>query len=635
MVFQNWNRTILLSGQIFDQKQMKKRACHGLWAAGLFALAMGHSFANPQGGQVASGSASINTIPGTVTINQQSNIAIINWQSFSINSGETTQFIQPSATSAALNRVLGGQTSLINGTLSANGQVYLINGNGILVGPGGVVNTGGFTASTRNITDADFLSGNLHFTGSSDAGVQNLGTINAIGGNVVLIGKTVDNQGTITAANGTAGLAAGDDVLLAQQGLDGNTIMVSPTTTATNASGKVGVHNSGTITAASAELKAANGNIYALAVQNEGIVRATTVQKQGGHIWLTSDSGTVVNSGTLDASATAANGQGGTVTIKSTKGTAVHSGTILAKGGQGGAGGSADISAPVVQITGKADLSAPGGTAGSVTIDPATLTVITGGTVDGGSFTFDMNDPPNASNPADPGANDTIDPTVVESLLSNANVILNADTNITISSGLTWTNMTGGTTILTLSTNTPGSTLNINAPITPGIGNGALVIQMAAPTDVITTSSAGAINVDSFTLQSGKWVQNGPVLPAFSGGNDFEVQGSSTFIRALGGDGSTGNPYQITDVYGLQGLTSINNNGMPASAVLANDIDATASGVWNGESGFVPIGNATNPYMGTFNGNNHVIDQLAVGDGNNSGLFGVSARDDRKCRPDP
>ena len=138
---------------------MNRMALRHIMAAGLLALGISHLFANPTGGQVAAGSASINTVPGTVTINQQSNIAIINWQTFSIGAGELTKFVQPSSTSAALNRVLGGQISTIDGTLSANGQIYLINGNGIVVGPGGVVSANSFIASTRDIADSDFLSG--------------------------------------------------------------------------------------------------------------------------------------------------------------------------------------------------------------------------------------------------------------------------------------------------------------------------------------------------------------------------------------------------------------------------------------------------------------------------------------------
>jgi filamentous hemagglutinin family protein len=309
--------------------KMNRIALRHIMATGLLALGMGHLHGNPTGGQVAAGSASINTVPGTVTINQASNIAIINWQTFSIGAGELTKFVQPSSTSAALNRVLGGQTSIISGTLSANGQVYLINGNGIVVGPGGVVNASTFVASTRDIADSDFLSGNLHFTGGNSSGVQNTGTINALGGDVYLIGKTVDNQGAINAANGTAGLASGDDVLLNLSGEEH--VFVSPSPTATSASTQTAVHNSGTISAASAELKAANGNLFALAINNEGTVRATAVKQRGGRIFLTTDAGLVQNTGTIKAKS----GKNGG-TIKITGGSLWNRKTIDASGAQGG-----------------------------------------------------------------------------------------------------------------------------------------------------------------------------------------------------------------------------------------------------------------------------------------------------------
>ncbi len=150
---------------------------------------------------------------------------------------------------------------------------------------------------------------------------------------MVLIGKTVDNEGAIN-ATGTAALAAGDDVLLAQMNPDGSTVTVNPVSAPSAASTKVGVKNAGTIEASAAELKAANGNIYALAIQNEGLIQATTVTQQGGHIYLTSDSGTIVNSGTLNASATAVRGVGGTILLKSKTGKVVHSGKIIARAGR-------------------------------------------------------------------------------------------------------------------------------------------------------------------------------------------------------------------------------------------------------------------------------------------------------------
>jgi filamentous hemagglutinin family protein len=548
---------------------------------------------NPTGGQVAAGSAAITSAGQTLTVNQTSHTAIINWQSFSIGSGELTKFVQPSATSAALNRVLGGNPSAIYGTLSANGQIYLINPNGILVGPGGVVNTAGFTASTRDISNQDFLSGNLHFVGDSDAGVQNLGTIDAFGGSIYLIGHTVDNQGTINAPQGTAGLAAGDDVLMTQTGAEN--LFVQPNANSSSTPGTLtGVHNSGKIAAASAELKAANGNMYALAINNSGTIVATTVKRQGGHIYLTSDSGTIVNSGTLDASATAPGGLGGTIVLKSATGTTIHSGRILARGGQGGAGGSVDISGAKLGFTGTVDLTAPGGTTGNLLLDPGTLDVVTGGS---GTIVSGQND----------STSSTIDPTTVDNALGAANLTLNADTNITISDGLTW----ASTNTLTLSTNTSGSTIDINAPISAP--NGGLTLSTAEATDAIMTGAAGSISVANFTLQNGFWNQNSATLPGFSANQNFSLQGG-TFLRVTGGTGTVGSPYQITDVYGLQGIGSASDSLLSSNFVLANDIDATGTATWNSGLGFFPIGNAgtSNSYTGTFNGQGHIINGLVI-----------------------
>ena len=364
---------------------MKKMALKQLLAAGFVAAGIGHSYGNPTGGQVAAGSATITTVPGTVTINQASNTAIINWQTFSIGAGQLTQFVQPSAASAALNRVLGGGISTIDGTLSANGQIVLINGNGIVIGSTGAVNAYGFVASTRDISDCDFLSGNLHFTGSNSAGVQNMGVINALGGDVFLIGKTVDNEGTINAAGGAAGLASGDDVVLNLCGQQH--VFVSPSPTATAATTQTAVKNGGTISAASAELKAANGNMFALAINNEGTIRATSVAQQGGRIFLTTDSGLIENTGII----TAKSGKnGGKIAIKG--GSFWNRKTIDASGQTGG---SVTINSQSVQNDGSitvAGTQCSGGTV-DVTYSGNALGSITGyinasGKTAGGTIDF-------------------------------------------------------------------------------------------------------------------------------------------------------------------------------------------------------------------------------------------------------
>ena len=124
-------------------------------------------YAAPAGGVVSAGSASITGGPGTTTINQASQNAAINWQSFSIGQTEAVRFVQPNSSSVALNRVLGSDPSNILGSLSANGKVFLVNPNGILFGKGAQVNVGGLVASTLNITDSDFMAGRYRFAGGA------------------------------------------------------------------------------------------------------------------------------------------------------------------------------------------------------------------------------------------------------------------------------------------------------------------------------------------------------------------------------------------------------------------------------------------------------------------------------------
>ena len=115
------------------------------------------AFSNPSGEEVVAGDAVVTRAGARTHIKQFSDKAIINWQDFSIAANERTQFVQPSSKSCVLNRVVGSELSSIFGSLDANGRVYLINQNGILIGKEGSVNTNGFLASALNISDQDFL----------------------------------------------------------------------------------------------------------------------------------------------------------------------------------------------------------------------------------------------------------------------------------------------------------------------------------------------------------------------------------------------------------------------------------------------------------------------------------------------
>ena len=172
----------------------------------------------PSAPTVKAGTVSVTPAGGaTLTINQASSRAIIDWSSFSIGQGGTVVF--NNGAGATLNRVTGATISAIDGRLTASGDVFLLNPNGVIIGKSGVVNVGGsFVASTLDLPDADFMAGGaLTLSGAGGAQVINLGQIGALGGDVVLTAAQVANQGSITAPRGTVGLVAGAQVLLKDQ----------------------------------------------------------------------------------------------------------------------------------------------------------------------------------------------------------------------------------------------------------------------------------------------------------------------------------------------------------------------------------------------------------------------------------
>lgn len=188
----------------------------GRFALPALLAASGAALANPDGLQVVSGQATAVSQGGTLSVTNSPG-AILHWQDFSIGAGETTRFIQQSASSSVLNRVVGQDPTQILGALQSNGRVFLINPNGILFGPGAQVDVHGLAASTLDIADRDFLAGRLQFRAGADAGVlRNHGTITTpAGGRIALIATDVRNSGIIAAPDGEVLLAAGHSVRLA------------------------------------------------------------------------------------------------------------------------------------------------------------------------------------------------------------------------------------------------------------------------------------------------------------------------------------------------------------------------------------------------------------------------------------
>ena len=360
--------------------------------------------ANPTGAEIRAGQAHI--APGVNTeIQQLTDKAIIDWQSFSIGNGESVRFFQPGTQSVILNRVVGADPSQILGTLTANGNVFLINTNGILFGPNSVVSVGGLVASSLNISDDDFLQGNYTFAlkeGSPLAAIINQGTIKVSdAGYAVLTSPTVINEGLIVARTGKIVLGATERTTLNLDGRDlvhyaigserneGATLLshgdvsqalldtlgVAPNRRADqlirNADGSVVLKNSsGTL-------------VQAGTVETDGVGGAN-----GGKIWLDSSDLTLLAKGsTTTASASEGNASGGEIYVLSHMDgnqtiqgfSDVQAESLLAASGSGsGDGGFIEVSGDGLNLLGEIDLSSESGVAGSFLLDPVDIVIIDG-----------------------------------------------------------------------------------------------------------------------------------------------------------------------------------------------------------------------------------------------------------------
>jgi filamentous hemagglutinin family protein len=300
------------------------------------------AFAAPSGGQVVSGQATIANEAALTTINQSTHQVAIDWQTFNIGHGETVNFVQPDASSIALNRIFDQNASQIFGNLNANGKVFLTNSNGILFGETAQVNVGSLVASGLNIGLEDFNAGNHLFTneeGIPGGAVVNYGLIEAsIGGSVNLIGTTVDNQGMIIAQYGQVNLASGKSAVIDFDGdeliqfkIDENIIE--------NALGiESAVNNSGTIQADGGRVLL-QGNtakdVFSRSVNNNGIIKAGRIENVGGEIRLVGTD-TVIHSGVIDVDGIGENSTGGDVQILGNKTGLFEAAEIHASGDAGG-----------------------------------------------------------------------------------------------------------------------------------------------------------------------------------------------------------------------------------------------------------------------------------------------------------
>ena len=359
--------------------RMSHERCLARFAGALSAFTPVLALANPSGGQVMAGSATIGTAGSNgVVVNQSSHRASINWQQFSIGSNEYVQFNQPNSSSVVLNRVIGSNPSSIFGEIKANGQVFLINPNGILFAPGSSLDVSSLTASTLDTSDAHFMAGRYVFSrdqGSSTATIVNQGNITtAKGGYVVLAGDYVENDGVINAQSGRVVLASGSRANLTLSNGGG---LISYQVDAPTLARLAGVDNTGSIVAnGGAVVMTADvaNSLTATAVNNSGFITAHSVSQKGGVIELLSQGGGIENSGTLDATATHDGVAGGTIIVRGNGHTQLTPASRIMAGGDQAAGGFIELSGHTLGVRGLVKT----GQGGNLLLDPAKIHITAG-----------------------------------------------------------------------------------------------------------------------------------------------------------------------------------------------------------------------------------------------------------------
>ncbi len=301
----------------------------------------------PSGPKVKSGNVVING-EGTshLKINQMTDKSIINWNSFSIHKKGKVDFQMPSSSSTSLNRVTGSTPSTIAGSLNSNGNVFLINPNGVVISQSGVVRTGSFVTSSLDIKNEDFIDGNFKFNATpTSRGVSNSGKIHVnSGGNTALIGKYVENNGVVKAKLGKIAIGAGESITLQfQKNRMMNVIVPSSKLDKVydihGKSLKSLISNKGVLKAQGGVIElsaktAQNLKLGTINNTNTGSIIATNYDKNKGKITLNAHDGHINVSGKIDASSKNGFTSSGQISIN---GQSIHnSGLIKSNGGNGG-----------------------------------------------------------------------------------------------------------------------------------------------------------------------------------------------------------------------------------------------------------------------------------------------------------
>ncbi len=569
-------------------------ACGGVSIAAL--LLSSAAYAGPSGGVVQAGSASIAQSGKNTHIQQHSDKIVIDWQGFDVAADELAQFHQPSSKAVALNRVNSQSASRIAGQLKANGNIMLVNPNGVVFEHGSKVDVNGLIATSSNIENADFMAGKFDFTpsGNPNAAIINHGTITAKqAGLVGLVAPRVENHGTITAKLGRVELASADrfsvdlygDGLMAIEVSDAVRDQLIANTGSINAEG-------GTIALSAA----AGREIVNSLIRVEGELKAPTVREVNGEIIISGGGKTRIG-GKLDVSSNTRKAGRVDVRAKQTL-NVTEDAKINADGGEGyvmlwsddhtdfagtisATGGDSFVETSgkntlKIQDSARVSTRGPKDTSGLWLLDPQDFTIGAGGDISVATLETNL------------GLGDV----AIES--SGGGTAGNGDIIITDALGWSANNLT-----LTAARDV------LVQDVVSVTGTGALTVNTATTNGGDTGVAGGALKMD---LDSSGF--NGRIDYTSSGA--LTINGDVyTIINSLGAEGST----TATDLQGM-------NGNLAGHYALGTNIDASAtlSDNWNAGAGWDPVGTFT----GKFDGLGHTVDGLFIDRSttDNTGLFG-------------
>ena len=529
-------------------------------AASLCVAGIAHAGNGMVGGQVVAGSGQIQQIGTTTIIHQNSATLTLNWQSFDIAPNQTVDFVQPGAQAIAVNRIFSATPSQIYGHLEANGQVWLINPNGVLFGQSAQVDVGGLIASTLDLDDSSLFSNTRRFSGSGKGSVINEGTIHiADGGYVALIGNQVSNRGVIAAQFGTVALAGGSAATLTFSDNQLLHVRVDSSTLNNLAENRQLISADGGHVIMTAGAKDA---VLGSAVNNTGVVQARTVEHRNGAIVLLGgmQAGTVNVGGTLDASAP-----------------------------NGGAGGSIETSAAHFNLASDARITAaaPSGSAGTWLVDPIDLTI------DAASATT-------ISSTLNGGTNVTEQTTATGA--SGVGVQTAGAGDINVNAAINWSNAAASLSLQAY------HAINVNASVTGAggvsmsatggnltIASGAAIrggtgVTLAASANFVNNAGANAVS----TGTSARWLiySTNPTLDTAGGLVPNFIQYNAPFQTTPVGTGNgflyrlaptltiTGITGTVSKVYDGTTTATIAGSNLTTTGLVNGNVIATATGAY-------------------------------------------------------